>query len=415
VRSGLRKHRAGAPFGSRGLQTRARRTAVVLTLAILAGWTMFTATTAQATDVVRFLRGPGGRFQPAVDDDVVAWEQNSESRPNRYNVYARADGSVVKANRRGTSGANGGIDGRVLVYQQFRRNRSDLKFFDVITNDRTQPPSGVNTSAWEYWPSISGDWLLFGRRSDGGARRILLVNLETERSRSLDRVRSNRYFVGPGQVNGDYAVWYRCSRYGRCNVLLHRISTGTTIKIPKPDASYQRAPSVAPDGTVYFTRAAGRSCAVRVKLMRYRDGNLERVSSVPLGKHIADTYVDVDVYGNARVFFDRFVCGTTTASDIFVADQPRMVQVDVSLSNPSAGSVSSEPAGIDCPPVCSHEYRAGTPLTLRATPNTSYESVGWTDGICAESASKEVCYLIADDPVSITALFIHGEGVEDDV
>jgi hypothetical protein len=166
---------------------------------------------------------------------------------------------------------------------------------------------------------------------------------------------------------------------------------------------------------VYFTRAAGRSCTVRVKLMRYRDGHLERVSSVPLGKHIADTYVDVDVYGNARVFFDRFVCGTTTASDVFVADQPRMVQVDVSLSDPSAGSVSSEPAGIDCPPVCSHEYRAGTRLTLRATPNTSYESVGWTDGICAESASKEVCYLIADDPVSITALFRHGEGGEDDV
>ena len=40
-----------------------------------------------------------------------------------------------KVNAAGTNGANGGIDGDVLVYQQFKFKRSDLKFFDLEQPD----------------------------------------------------------------------------------------------------------------------------------------------------------------------------------------------------------------------------------------------------------------------------------------
>jgi hypothetical protein len=64
-----------------------------------------------------------------------------------------------------TNGANGEIDGDWLVYQQFKRGASDLKFFDLSSKRRSNPPRGVNTDQWEYWPSFSGQWLLFGRLS----------------------------------------------------------------------------------------------------------------------------------------------------------------------------------------------------------------------------------------------------------
>lgn len=40
-----------------------------------------------------------------------------------------------------------GIEGDLLVYQQFEDGRSDLKFFDLATRDRSSPPRGINREA----------------------------------------------------------------------------------------------------------------------------------------------------------------------------------------------------------------------------------------------------------------------------
>ena len=94
-------------------------------------------------------------------------------------------GESFRVNATGTNGANGSIDDGVLVYQQFKRGRSDLKFFDLEGRSRTSPPSGVNTDNWEYWPSLSDAWLLFARLYDNGVRRLVLFDLASGDSRIL--------------------------------------------------------------------------------------------------------------------------------------------------------------------------------------------------------------------------------------
>ncbi|MGA9160256.1 MAG: hypothetical protein WB297_05255, partial [Actinomycetota bacterium] len=118
-----------------------------------------------ATPELLLGRNKVGEYQPVRGDTYLAWQQNTRQHPSHYDVFARpmAGGEKFKVNARQTQGANGGIDGDTLVYQQFKGKRSDLKFFDLGTRTRTSPPAGVNTDQWEYWPSFSGDWLLFAR------------------------------------------------------------------------------------------------------------------------------------------------------------------------------------------------------------------------------------------------------------
>jgi hypothetical protein len=70
----------------------------------------------------------------------------------------------VKLNASGI-GILGGIDPPTVAYQQVVRGNSNIKFYNADTHARSNPPAGVNTSEWEWEPSISGDWLLDGRLS----------------------------------------------------------------------------------------------------------------------------------------------------------------------------------------------------------------------------------------------------------
>ena len=369
-----------------------------LSLALI--WTLFLATPLAAADLAaeatQFLGGPGGQFQPAVEGDLVAWEENSPTNPQRFNVFAGGSASKTRVNRNGTNAANGGIDGPRLVYQEWDGARSDLYFFNLSTHNRSSPPQGVNTRSWEYWPSESGDWLLFGRRNAAGTRRIILFNLNTKQSRVLDEVGGNSH-VAPGQVNGDYAVWHRCTPTKKCDVFRYRISTQTKQRLPDADR-YQRAPSVSEEGTVYFVRADGKACDVPNKLMRYEDGEVSPVVDVPWEQHIGDTYVDSDDFG-AKIYFDRFACVDDASSNVYRVDE-REFPLTVTVGE--GGTVTSNPEGIDCDPTCEADYRVGTAVTLTATPDPGYEFAGWS-GACAGASST--CDVIVDGPRSVGASF----------
>jgi hypothetical protein len=120
------------------------------------------------------LTTPNGEYQPVAADGYLGWQQNTVQAPRTYHAYLKPAGeSPIRLNLAGTRGAMGGIDGDTLVYQQFRFNPdvSDLKFFNLTTRTRSNPPVGVNTGQWEYFPSISEPWLLFGREANDGPRR----------------------------------------------------------------------------------------------------------------------------------------------------------------------------------------------------------------------------------------------------
>jgi hypothetical protein len=284
-----------------------------------------------------------GEFQPARDGGWLAWQQNSSERPRHYDVFVRPahGGTRIRANPIGTSGANGDVEGDVLVYQEFVRGRSGLRFLDLSTGERRLPPDGVNTRSWEYWPSLSGRWLLFGRLRNHHRRSVILFDLSTGDATRLARIRGADAFLAPGQVNGRWAVWYRCPTSSECNVLRYNIETGNTAVIPNPGGR-QRSPSVDPDGTVYYVRGQGE-CGNRVRVLRKELGHEpEELWRLPNGDDVGRTYAQAKRRSTV-VLYDHFSCGRAAASDVWalpVAD-PTAAPLSASRgSSPRAGSAS---------------------------------------------------------------------------
>jgi hypothetical protein len=308
---------SGEPVERRPSSFRRGRRAVGSCLLILVVMSVLVAASsparASAPEVV--LDGPRvGEYQPIRGAGWIAWQQNTRKRPTHYDLYVRpvAGGPKSRVNAKGLNGANGDIEGNLLVYQQFRRKGSGLRFFDLTTRDRSKPPAEVNTEHWEYWPSMSGQWLLFGRLMHNGSRRLILFDLSTGRSRVLARTRGERSFLAPGQVSGDWAVWSRCASASPCNVVRYRISTDESDIIDNPNHREQHSPSVNANGTVYFASGDG-DCGSRVRLIRERLDD-EELWRLPNGDDIGRTHLQMRPRGNT-VLYDEFSCGRHVESD----------------------------------------------------------------------------------------------------
>jgi len=345
-----------------------------------------------------------GEFQPVRGDNFLAWQQNTRSNPDQYDVYARplGGGEKFKVDPGGKNGANGDIDGDVLVYQHFGARRSQLRFFDLVGRDRSNPPPGVNTPQWEYWPSMSGQWLLFGRLYDNGVRRIILFDLSTGTSRRLDKVEGDGSFLAPGQVSGDYAVWHTCRSATECDVVRYHISDATKTEIPNRGNRSQHSPSVTPDGTVYYARSGGE-CGEGVRLLRRPlEGGPSVLWRLPNGDDVGSTKTYVDSQGVATLLYDHFACGRPAASDAYQIIEDLSPELSVTLEGDGAGTVTSSPAGIDCGSDCTETYDLGTGVTLTAEPKGDAAFAGWS-GAC--TGTSTTCTLTMDGPKSVTATF----------
>jgi Tol biopolymer transport system component len=228
-------------------------------------------------------------------------------------VYVKPAGTPrYKLNKRG-QGFAGGIDGSTLIWQSLRNGQSDLRLFDLAGHTGSVP-AGVNTRRWEFWPTISGDWILYGQI--WGSRplnwRVILHDTNTSETRILDeRVNRPHTQVTPGQVNGDYATWASYnSRTRVSNVFLYQISTATTTKLPRPTGKSQDYPSVTPAGTVFYTRG-GLGCGKHVVLHEYAAGVDTAMAVLPTGYDVfTKTFAVDEGAGVTSVYFDRVQCST---------------------------------------------------------------------------------------------------------
>jgi uncharacterized repeat protein (TIGR01451 family) len=75
--------------------------------------------------------------------------------------------------------------------------------------------------------------------------------------------------------------------------------------------------------------------------------------------------------------------------------------LEMTLAGDGGGTVTSDPAGIDCGSDCSEDYAAGTLVTLSADPDEGSTFTGWS-GDCTGTAS---CVLTMDAARSVTATF----------
>jgi hypothetical protein len=255
---------------------------------------------------------------PAGGDGFLVWSQNSVAQPNHFDLYARRQGGTpFRVNPPRSQGYAGGLRGTVLVYQLIRGRHSDIRFVDLRTHRARSAPAAVNTNHYEFAPSISGQWLLFTRQLMGSwpVYRVLLFNLATHRTFRLDEVRGPHVYAAAGQVTGDFATWQACSDQIKCEVFRYRISQRHTLGVPNPGA-FQYAPSVNEDGTVYFARS-GSACGANVRIMRY-DGRASphRVTVLPPGIDVGDTYVVRNGSGREHLLYDHTSCDPFTA-DIY--------------------------------------------------------------------------------------------------
>ena len=177
---------------------------------------------------------------PSASDGYLVWSADSEARPNRTNSYVMATGGdPVRINPAGTQSYEAAIDGTTVVYQEASSDGADIWFYDVLTEERTPAPSGVNTAGWEFRPTLSGNWLLYTRFSfKDSVRRVVLFNLMTDLRIVLREVPIRRRYLVSDQVNGDWATFESCrftrARYSNCQVFRFQISTEELVKVPNP-------------------------------------------------------------------------------------------------------------------------------------------------------------------------------------
>jgi Tol biopolymer transport system component len=210
------------------------------------------------------------------------------------------------------------------VYQRVYKGQSDLRLYDFMAHTYSTVPAGWNTAVWEWSPTISGPWVLFGRRNFAIHKQwTILGNLTTGQGIVLGSEGSSGQEI-PGQVNGNYAVFTQCSS-GACNVYLHDITAGTTTQIPHTlGGSFQYAPSVASTGTTYLVHS-GNACGQTVELVKVPLAGTETAITQPASGHDVDsTYVD-DSSSPTNVLYSRGVCnasGFVVKNDIYKVVDP---------------------------------------------------------------------------------------------
>jgi Tol biopolymer transport system component len=248
---------------------------------------------------------PGGAY--------VAYSQSRPGHPNLFDVYVKPAGMPrFKVNTRGVA-YNGGIDGTTLIYQHVRNDQSDLRLFNLATHTNSVP-AGVNTNRWEFWPTISGDWILYGQSwsSRPVNWKVILHNTNTAETRIVDeRVNRRHSQVLPGQVNGDYATWASYNSQTKAShVSLYQISTNTTTTLPTATGKVQYAPSVSPAGNVFYAQS-GIGCGNNVVLHEYAAGVDTPLAQLPRGYDVAYKTFAVDEGGGVTsLYFDRVQCST---------------------------------------------------------------------------------------------------------
>ncbi len=263
----------------------------------------------------------------------LIWYQspNRGGGPQSY-VFLRQDNhAAVRLSPLTKISYAGGTDGVRAIYQTVPKGASTnsaLVLYDIAAKKAVPLPAGVNTPAWEWSPTISGDWILFGRETTPHFQtgRVILRNRMTGAAIQLAQTsQRNGAYLAPGQVNGNWATWYGCVK--RCHVHRYNISTGKSELLPNPSPNLNpRNSSIASDGTVFYTESTAGpqpySCGQQSRLVEQPPGSGAPVVIRTFSSGIDAYSTSVDDTGTATaVLFTRVHCGSQ-ATDVYKLTAP---------------------------------------------------------------------------------------------
>ena len=156
-----------------------------------------------------------------------------------------------------------------------------------------------------------------------------------------------------------------------------------------------------PGGAMTMVRGLGVRAPFHDEPCSFGLSNATRNAPVATLAIPRDGAVDT-VWITRKAFYD--LCSAQTSESGPAAPGPSATSfvLTVSATPSGTGSVTSDPAGIGCPTVCSTSYPAGTAVTLRARPSTGFTFVRW-GGDCTVPGS--FCFLTMDRDHNAVANF----------
>ncbi len=245
-------------------------------------------------------------FLPTIDGLVTGWS-DAQGRA----TFAPPSGPRTRFEKRSQTYLSQGLDkGRAIVQHLRFANRSlgsDLELWQLSPKKRITLPSGINSRSWEWGGALSGDWLLFQRGEfDARSKSVRLINLKTKAKRTLITARGRTTGLEPGDLNGDYATYTRCTN--RCRAYRYQLSTRKTTSLRPPSGRSDYASAVLGDGTLYFARSRA-GCGKGVQIMRLDPGKTTPVvvASVTSGRDVQK--LDATQIGGTRiVVYERYSC-----------------------------------------------------------------------------------------------------------
>lgn len=97
---------------------------------------------------------------------------------------------------------------------------------------------------------------------------------------------------------------------------------------------------------------------------------------------------------NAKIYVDKLFFGPASCSGTYT--------LTVNKTGAGSGTVTSNPAGIDCGPTCSYEFNANTDVTLTAANADGSTFTGWSGGGCSGMGT---CKVTMTASTTVTANF----------
>jgi hypothetical protein len=126
--------------------------------------------------------------------------------------------------------------------------------------------------------------------------------------------------IGDAQVNGQYAVWTRCTSRFKCQIKRRDLISGVTATVPTPAGKVDYASSVGADGTVFFARS-GPACGAEVRLRSYTLGGVDTL--MVMFKRGVDVWSTNTYSGTTAddVYYSKYPCARFQA-DLYKVSSP---------------------------------------------------------------------------------------------
>jgi phospholipase C len=196
-------------------------------------------------------------------------------------------------------------------------------------------------------------------------------------------------------ANSTFAGWSgACSGTALCKVNL-TASTSVTALFTAISASPALTVSVSGSGTV-TSNPPGINCGSVCSAL-FNSGTSVTLTATPAA---GSTFA-----GWSGACSGTGTCTLTLTSNASVTASFNVSgpTLTVSLPGPGAGTITSNPTGINCGSVCSASFNTGTSVTLSESPATGTTFAGWSGGGCSGTGSS--CTVTVAGNTTVTAIF----------